>query len=45
MVYGPRAESIHDFDGRVDLESTRLVTQTTALFIARWCGLTEVLHR
>jgi len=45
MVYGPRAENVHDFDGRVDLESTRLVTQTIALFIARWCGLTDVLHR
>lgn len=41
MVYGPRAENVHAFDERVNLESTRLVTQTIALFIARWCGLHE----
>jgi acetylornithine deacetylase len=39
LVYGPRAESIHGFDERVDLESTRRVTQAVALFIADWCGL------
>ncbi|GEM_PF-3146021 len=39
LVYGPKAEAIHGFNERVDLESTRRVTQTTALFIARWCGL------
>ncbi len=39
LVYGPRAESIHGFDERVDLESVRRVTQATALFIADWCGL------
>lgn len=39
LVYGPKAESIHGFDERVDLESVRRVTQTTALFIADWCGL------
>ena len=39
LVYGPTAESIHGFNERVDLESTRRVTQSIALFIADWCGL------
>lgn len=39
LVYGPKAEGIHGFNERVNLESLRRVTQTTALFIARWCGL------
>lgn len=39
LVYGPRAEAIHGFDERVDLESMRQVTQATALFVADWCGL------
>ena len=39
LVYGPRAESIHGFDERVELDSMRRVTQTIALFIAEWCGL------
>ncbi|GAA1596993.1 ArgE/DapE family deacylase [Leucobacter chromiireducens] len=42
LVYGPKAESIHGFDERVDLESVRRVTQATALFIADWCGLEEM---
>lgn len=42
LVYGPRAEAIHGFNERVDLESVRRVTQTTALFIARWCGLEPI---
>ncbi|RMI14844.1 ArgE/DapE family deacylase [Sinorhizobium meliloti] len=41
LVYGPRAEAIHGFNERVDLEAVRRVTQTTALFIADWCGLEE----
>ena len=39
LVYGPAAESIHGFNERVSLESTRRVTQSIALFIAHWCGL------
>tara|TARA_R110000751_G_scaffold8822_5_gene34060 strand:- start:389 stop:1681 length:1293 start_codon:yes stop_codon:yes gene_type:complete len=39
LVYGPKAEAIHGFNERVDLESVRRVTQATALFIADWCGL------
>ena len=41
LVYGPRAENIHGFDERVDLESVRRTTQTIALFIADWCGLED----
>jgi len=39
MVYGPKAEDIHAFDERVELDSMRKVTKTVALFIADWCGL------
>jgi len=42
LVYGPRAESIHGFDERVDLASTLRCTQTIALFIADWCGLEPI---
>lgn len=38
LVYGPRAEAIHGFNERVELESMRRITKTTALFIADWCG-------
>lgn len=39
LVYGPKAENIHAYDERVNLESVRKVTQAVALFIAEWCGL------
>jgi len=42
LVYGPAAEAIHGFNERVDLESVHRVTQTTALFIADWCGLEKL---
>jgi len=42
LVYGPRAEAIHGFNERVELESVRRVTQATALFIAKWCGLEKI---
>ena len=42
LVYGPRAEAIHGFNERVELESLRRVTQATALFIADWCGVEEI---
>ena len=42
LVYGPTAEAIHGFNERVELESIRRVTQTTALFIAECCGLEAV---
>lgn len=42
LVYGPRAEAIHGFNERVELDSMRRVTKATALFIADWCGTEEV---
>ena len=39
LVYGPKSESVHGFDERVNLESVRRNTQAMALFIADWCGL------
>jgi acetylornithine deacetylase len=42
LVYGPRAEAIHGFNERVELESLRRVTRATALFIADWCGTEEI---
>jgi acetylornithine deacetylase len=41
LVYGPRAEAIHGFNERVEIESIRRVTKATALFIADWCGTEE----
>ncbi len=42
LVYGPRAEAIHGFNERVDLESMRRITKATALFIADWCGTEDL---
>lgn len=42
LVYGPRAEAIHGFNERIELESMRRITKATALFIADWCGTEEV---
>ncbi|MCZ4271843.1 ArgE/DapE family deacylase [Maritalea porphyrae] len=42
LVYGPRAEAIHGFNERVELESMRKITKSTALFIAEWCGVEKV---
>lgn len=42
LVYGPRAEAIHGFNERVELESVKRITQSTALFIADWCGLEKI---
>ncbi|MFN3953279.1 MAG: ArgE/DapE family deacylase [Pararhodobacter sp.] len=42
FCFGPRAQNIHGFDERVDLQSVRDVTATLALFIARWCGLNRM---
>jgi acetylornithine deacetylase len=36
---GAKAENIHGFDERVDLNSVRQLTHVLALFIAGWCGL------
>lgn len=39
LTYGPRSRNIHGIDEAVEIDSIRRVTGTTALFIARWCGL------
>lgn len=39
--FGPIAENIHGTDERVNLESIMHVARTYALFLARWCLLTE----
>ena len=41
LVYGPRAEAIHGFNERVELESMRRITKAIAIFIADWCGTEE----
>lgn len=42
LCFGPKAENIHGFDERVNLDSVRRCTEIIALFIARWCGLNRV---
>ena len=42
LCYGPRAENIHGFDERVNLDSVRQCTEVIALFAARWCGLNRL---
>jgi acetylornithine deacetylase len=42
LVYGPKADAIHGFNERVELESVRRITQSIALFIAGWCGLEKI---
>jgi acetylornithine deacetylase len=39
--YGPVAENIHGVDERVAIDSIIQVARTYALFLARWCLLTE----
>jgi len=39
FCFGARAENIHGFNERVELESLKKVTKTIALFIAGWCGV------
>jgi acetylornithine deacetylase or succinyl-diaminopimelate desuccinylase len=42
LCFGAKAEQMHSFNERVELDSLRKVTQTIALFVADWCGLEEV---
>ena len=42
LVYGPESKDIHGYDECVELESVRRITQSTALFLADWCGLEKV---
>ena len=39
--YGPIAENIHGINERVDIESIRHTLKTYALFISRWCKITQ----
>jgi acetylornithine deacetylase len=39
--YGPVAENIHAADERVKIESVIQTAKVYALFLARWCGLSE----
>lgn len=39
LCWGPKAENIHGFDERVELDSMRKCMETIALFVADWCGL------
>jgi acetylornithine deacetylase len=39
LCYGPKADSVHGFDERVELDSVQRCTEVIALFIAEWCGL------
>jgi acetylornithine deacetylase len=39
--YGPVSENIHAANERVNIESVMHVARTYALFLARWCRLTE----
>ena len=42
FCFGSRTERIHGFDERVELESLKKVTGTIALFVAAWCGVSEI---
>ncbi len=39
--YGPVAENIHGANERVEIDSVIHTAKAYALFLARWCGLTE----
>jgi acetylornithine deacetylase len=39
LCFGAKAEAVHGFNERVELESLKRVTKTLALFIAGWCGV------
>jgi acetylornithine deacetylase len=39
LCFGAKAENVHGFNERVELESLKKVTKTLALFIAGWCGV------
>ena len=38
FCYGPRAENVHGFNERVNIQSIRDTTVAIACFIAEWCG-------
>ncbi|MDT8265404.1 M20/M25/M40 family metallo-hydrolase, partial [Roseomonas sp. DSM 102946] len=38
FCYGPKAEQVHGFNERVEIESIRGTTKSIAAFVAGWCG-------
>jgi acetylornithine deacetylase len=42
FCFGARAENIHGFDERVELDSVRTLTKVLAVFVAQWCGLNSL---
>lgn len=42
FCYGAKAEKIHSFNERVNVESIRKLTKVLALFVAEWCGVRAV---
>ncbi|WP_439122534.1 ArgE/DapE family deacylase [Marivita sp.] len=42
LCYGPISENIHGFDERVSISSVRRITVAMALFIAEWCGTSNI---
>ena len=42
VCFGPVAENEHGVDERVHLPSVTATAQAIAVFIADWCGVTEV---
>jgi hypothetical protein len=43
--YGPVAESFHAANERVHIPSVMQVAKNYALFLARWCGISENQNR
>jgi acetylornithine deacetylase len=39
FCFGAKAEAIHGFNERAELQSLKRVTMTLALFVAGWCGV------
>ena len=39
FCYGPKAEQVHGFNERVEIESIRGTTKSIAAFVAGWCGV------
>jgi len=42
LCFGAKAENIHGFNERVELDSLKSVTKILALFVAGWCGVETV---
>lgn len=42
LCFGATARAMHGFDECVELESLRQTTQTIALFVADWCGVSSL---